>query len=143
MDAKKLVERLAEQIRNDPYTYRAYEGHFSACKLLMRDSVAEGVKGLVWLSESILGAMPTMVIVNKAEAGKLYALHREVLLEAASYDFDSDLQYVEWDREPGKKFYMPRRKQLKVVVDAVQDLHDDKLDLLAISMPPVTVASPS
>ena len=138
MDTKKLVEKLAAQIECEPYSYRGYEGHYSACKLLMKDSVAEGVNGLVWLSERITEAMPTMVVVNRDEMGALYGLHKEVLLAAAPYDFDSYLQYVEWGREPSKKFYIPRRKQLKVVVDALQDLTDDKLDLLAISMPPGT-----
>lgn len=138
MDAKKLVEKLAEQIEREPYSYRGYEGHYSACKLLMKDSVAEAVDGLVWLSERITDAMPTMAVVNRGEMRALYGLHKEVLLAAAPYDFDSYLQYVEWGREPSKKFYIPRRKQLKVVVDALQDLTDDKLDLLAISMPPGT-----
>ena len=138
MDAKKLVEKLAEQIEREPYSYRGYEGHYSACKLLMKDTVAEAVDGLVWLSERITEAMPTMAVVNRAEMGALYGLHKEVLLAAAPYDFDSYLQYVEWNRAPEKKFYAPRRKQLKMVVDALQDLSDDKLDLLAISMPPGT-----
>ena len=47
MDTKKLVEKLAAQIEHDPYSYRGYEGHYSACKLLMKDSVAEAVDGLV------------------------------------------------------------------------------------------------
>ncbi|MEG0914328.1 MAG: hypothetical protein RSG57_01100, partial [Christensenellaceae bacterium] len=51
------------------------------------------------------------------------------------YDFDSYLLYVEWNREPDKKFYPPRRKQLKPIVDALQELADDKLDLLAVSLP--------
>jgi len=138
MDTKKLIEKLAAQIEREPYSYRGYEGHYSACKLLMKDSVAEAVNGLVWLSERITEAMPTMAVVNRAEMGALYGLHKEVLLAAAPYDFDSYLQYVEWGREPSKKFYIPRRKQLKVVVDALQDLTDDRLDLLAISMPPGT-----
>ena len=136
MDIQSLISELGENIKKDPYTYRAYEGHYSACKLLMKENTLEGVDGLVWLSERITEAMPTMAAVNRAEVGLLYALHKNVLLAAAPYDFDSFLQYVEWNREPSKKFYAPRRKQLKIVVDALQDLADDKLDLLAISMPP-------
>ena len=63
-------------------------------------------------------------------------LYKNTLLYAAPVDFDSFCRYIEWNREPSKRFYLPRRKQLKVVVDALQDLADDKLDLLAISMPP-------
>jgi len=46
------------------------------------------------------------------------------------------LQYVEFDREPKKKFYVPRRKVLKTIVDDLQDLEDGKLDFLSISLPP-------
>lgn len=138
MDIRMVVKGLREKIESDPYTYAAYEGLYSACKVLMKENVSEGVDGLVWLSEAIQRAMPTMAVVNKAEVGKLYGLHKEVLLLAAPHDFDSFLLYVEWNRAPEKKFYAPRRKQLKVVVDALQDLSDDKLDLLAISMPPGT-----
>lgn len=63
-------------------------------------------------------------------------LYKKTLLYAAPLDFDSYCQYIEWNRAADKRFYLPRRKQLKVVVEALQDLADDKLDLLAISMPP-------
>ena len=136
MNIESLVRELGEKIKKEPYTYRAYEGLYSACKLQMANDTIEGVNGLVWLSETIMRAMPTMVSVNKSEAGLLYALHKKVLLAAAPYDFDSYLQYVEWDREPSKKFYMPRRKQLRPFVQAIQDLADDKLDLVCGSLPP-------
>ncbi len=69
-------------------------------------------------------------------AEKYRQLYKNTLLFAAPVDFDSFCRYIEWNREPSKRFYVPRRKQLKVVVDALQELADDKLDLLAISMPP-------
>lgn len=69
-------------------------------------------------------------------AEKYRQLYKNTLLFAAPVDFDSFCRYIEWNREPSKRFYLPRRKQLKVVVDALQELADDKLDLLAISMPP-------
>ena len=136
MDIRELVKQLRGQVERAPYTYKPYEGLYSALKLLMKENVGEAVEGLVWLSESITEAMPTMVVVNKGEAGLLYALHKAVLLMAAPYDFDSFLQYVEWGREPQKKFYMPRRKQLRPFVQAIQDLADDKLDLVCGSLPP-------
>ena len=69
-------------------------------------------------------------------AEKYRQLYKKTLLYAAPFDFDSYCQYIEWNRAADKRFYLPRRKQLKVVVGALQDLADDKLDLLAISMPP-------
>jgi len=136
MKIEKLIAELGEKIKNEPYSYRAYEGYYSACKLLMRDSVVDGVNGLVWLSERITEAMPTMAVVNRQGIGQMYGLHKKVLLAAAPYDFDSYLLYVEWNREPSKKFYAPRRKQLRPFVQAIQDLADDKLDLVCGSLPP-------
>lgn len=138
MDIKELVKQLRGQVEKAPYTYKPYEGLYSACKLLMKEDFAAGLDGLRWLSAQIMACMPVMATTNKAEVGLLFALHKSVLLAAAPYDFDSFLLYVEWNREPSKKFYAPRRKVLKQVVDALQDLADDKLDLLAISMPPGT-----
>ena len=68
----------------------------------------------------------------------LFNLHKKVLLAAAPIDFESFLLYVEWNRDPEKKFYVPRRKVLARLVRAMQALVDDELDLLTISMPPGT-----
>ena len=54
----------------------------------------------------------------------------------APYSFDSFCIYLEKNREKKKKFYLPRRKQLLPIVYSLQDLADDKLDILGISLPP-------
>lgn len=136
MDVQSLVRELREKTKKQPYEYSGYEGMYNACKLLMKDDFAAGLDGLRWLSAQIMACMPVMATTNKAEVGLLFALHKSVLLAAAPYDFDSFLLYVEWNREPSKKFYAPRRKQLRPFVQAIQDLADDKLDLVCGSLPP-------
>ena len=69
-------------------------------------------------------------------AEKYRQLYKKTLLMAAPVDFDSYCQYLEFVREPSKRFYLPRRKQLKPVATALQELAEGKLDVLAISMPP-------
>jgi predicted phage terminase large subunit-like protein len=69
-------------------------------------------------------------------AEKYRQLYKKTLLMAAPVDFDSYCQYLEWNREANKRFYLPRRKQLKPVAMALQELAEGKLDVLAISMPP-------
>ena len=69
-------------------------------------------------------------------AEKYRQLYKKTLLMAAKVDFDSYCQYLEWNREASKRFYLPRRKQLKPVAEALGELADGKLDVLAISMPP-------
>ena len=69
-------------------------------------------------------------------AEKYRQLYKKTLLMAAPVDFDSYCQYLEFGREASKRFYLPRRKQLKPVAEALQELAEGKLDVLAISMPP-------
>ena len=59
-----------------------------------------------------------------------------MLLAAATDEFEAYVLYTELDREPSKRFYMPRMRQLRPAVEALQDLADGKLDFLSISMPP-------
>ena len=56
------------------------------------------------------------------------------------YDFDSYLLYMERDREPKERFYLPRRDVLLKhgLIQSLQDLEEGKYNLLTISMPPGT-----
>lgn len=61
-------------------------------------------------------------------------------IEAQNMVLDSYFQYLERKREPKDRFYMPKRRHfLKLgLIQALQDMLDDKLDLVSISMPPGT-----
>lgn len=68
-----------------------------------------------------------------------YELVRETYLWAAQNgDFDSYCIYLEWNRKPEERFYLPRRKQLLNAINVVQELLDDKLDEAFLSQPPRT-----
>ena len=69
---------------------------------------------------------------------KMFELNKRSLLFDAPYEFSAFCMYTEWNRPNNKRFYLPRRRQLARVVDALQRLADDKLDLLAVSLPPGT-----
>ena len=62
------------------------------------------------------------------------ALFRSLVLSAPAC-FEDYLQAVEFNRPNDKKFYAPRRRYLKPIVDAYQDLADGKYRFLSISMP--------
>lgn len=112
---------------------KAAEDLYYMSRETMKKDEALGVEWLKILSEDIMKRIP--LSKTDEELRFLFRLHKRVLLAAAPYDFDSYLLYIEWNREPDKKFYPPRRKVLKRVVDALQELADDKLDLLAVSLP--------
>lgn len=64
----------------------------------------------------------------------------DLLKLEAPYLFHSYLLYLEKNRQEEEKFYAPKMEQLNRhgLIQALQDLEDDKLDLLSISMPPGT-----
>lgn len=70
------------------------------------------------------------------QKGKFYDLYKRALKLDAVDRFDSFLLYLELDRPAAERFYQPRRKVLKKVVDALQKIADDELDELFLSMPP-------
>lgn len=113
-----------------------YKDLYDMCRECYEQDAGLSVEYLKKLSEAI-----ERKIVESDDAELVIALNdlqRKVLLFAAKDDFESYMLYVEWNRETDKKFYPPRRRILKRVVDALQELADGKLDLLAISMPPGT-----
>ena len=59
---------------------------------------------------------------------------KTALVLAPDY-FHYYLLYVEWNRVPEKKFYPPRMKALRVVVDDLQDLADGVIKILTVSLP--------
>lgn len=57
------------------------------------------------------------------------------MLLDAPVDFDAFMLYLEKNRNKDDKFYAPRRKVLRPIVAAFQDVADGKLDLLTVSQP--------
>ena len=135
VNMEKLLSKTLEKIKKDSYLFQTWEDLLYMSKEAMKEDIPLGVKYLKLLSAECERAISDP-LSSEEEVKELYGLHKRVLLAAARYDFDSYLLYVEWNREPKKKFYPPRRKVLKQVVDALQELADDKLDLLAVSLPP-------
>ena len=114
--------------------YQAYVDLKDYCRECMKTDVPVALNYLKNLSDRLEEVIPTIEDIDKMR--KMYSLHKSVLLVAAPYDFESYILYIESNRDPEKKFYPPRRVALRPVVVALQELADDKLDLLAVSLPP-------
>ena len=131
---KDLILKIAEKTKKTP-SIQGFTDWKDVCREIMKTDIPLAVEYLVKLSEII----EKEILGNRwsdNEIRDLFGLHKKVLLLAAPHHFESFLLYIEQNREPEKKFYPPRRKVLKQVVDSLQELEDDKLDLLAISLPP-------
>jgi predicted phage terminase large subunit-like protein len=129
---EKIAGSINAAIEKKPDDKSAYGDLFSLCRSWEAEDFAAAHAANKALKAKC--AAQLRVSANKAA---FYEQWRKCLLFEAPHDFDSYLTYMELNREASKRFYQPRKKQLKPVVDALQALcGDDELDLLAVSLPP-------
>lgn len=141
---EKLIEKLVQMddvgAWRDAYTLCVHMIEAESSEIL------DARGGLVSVSHNMENVNKALVygrelrkkIVKMLKTGdaRCEKLYWDLLLMASPFDFDSFCRYIEKDREPSKKFYEPRRKQLYQLAVALQQLEDNELDLLAVSMPP-------
>ena len=129
-----LLSKIFSKIQKDPDDLVAYRDLLNICRETMKTDVHLAVEYLEKLSDWIEEVIPTINDIGKMR--EMFAFHREVVFAGARESFHLCLLAVEWNRDPDKKFYPPRRMVLRDVVRALQELEERKLDLLAVSMPP-------
>lgn len=83
----------------------------------------------------ITAAMRRMANGEWPKLERMNEVYKKSLLMSAQVDFDSFMLYLESNRKPEERFYLPRRKALRPIVEAFQEVHDGKLDLLTVSQP--------
>lgn len=132
MDYEKIAGSINAAIEKKPDDKSAYGDLFSLCRAWEAEDFAAA-----HAANKALKAKCAAQLRVSADKASFYEQWRKCLLFEAPHDFDSYLTYMELDRQADKRFYQPRKKQLKPVVDALQALcGDDELDLLAVSLPP-------
>ena len=128
---EQAFEKISEKLKTTPDVWELYNALYFLCK---EETDVEAK----WRMCKRLRAICNAEVANKNPLSEnLNNLYKEtLLLEAQFKRFDSYMLYLELNREPSKRFWLPRREQLLPVADAIQDLIDDKLDILTISLPP-------
>ena len=114
MDNEKLISKIFSEIQKDPSNYRAYEDVFSLCRSLEGEDFKLAHDTNAELRVYISRGMQTSAYA------KLFDLYKRSLLFDAPHNFDSYLLYLEINRKPEERFYQPRRRILKEVVDNLQ-----------------------
>lgn len=126
-----LISRIFENIQKTPADIAAYDDLFSLCRNVESDNFKLAHETNERLRKSV-----SQAIRNREKVEDFFELYKRTLLFDAPHYFDSYLLYLEINRKPNERFYQPRRKVLKRVVDALQKLVNDELDELFVSMPP-------
>lgn len=127
MDINYLVEKAAGKDLSDP---SALGDYFEIVRLLEAENFTEAHQ-----RNKEIRRLSGKYAVEQGSA-RMLELNKRALLFDAPYDFDAHCRYIEWNRAADKRFYLPRRKQLYRVAQALQRLADGELELLAISLPP-------
>ena len=132
---REIIKKLKRQLTTSP-SYDMLSVLLSELQYTMEDNPKLPVdeRDFIMVYSGFIKKQATMMYVETMEQRWDDLYWRTVLFEAP-YLFESYLIYMEKDRNPGKRFYLPRRKTLKVVVDDLQDLEDRKLDFYGLSMP--------
>ena len=120
VQACNVADQMKEEDKVLKITKRAKEIIQSFCK--------QKTGGTIWDLEKYAFAHNT-----KYQLIDLY--YEPVLIEARRKIFDSYMQYIEKNREPQERFYMPKKKCFEKMglIDALQGMIDDKYDILCIS----------
>ena len=133
-----IIDSIKAYAKQNPTEAQVYEDWFQAV-VNLRDALPQDKRfdAYKYSGElrSVCAAMMAKMKTGE-DVAKVYDIIGRTYLFEAKDVFDSYCIYLEWNRAPEKKFYQPRRKVLRTVANALQDLADDRLDLLAISMPP-------
>lgn len=130
----EIIYKLQEVLRKRPDEISAAEDLFEMLRIYERENEKEAHEINKEVRKLTAAQVRGPHSVSTKE--RFYNLHKRALLFDAKQDFDAYLQYIEFDREPRKRFYLPRRKQILPVIQALQGLEDDKYDLVSISLPP-------
>ena len=155
MASKDLIEAvtgLENYISVNGVTDKAIEVYCNACNTAIADekdveyglTLTKRAKGLIedftrQLSGVTIYDLDSYCNANKVSYEILEQWYGLLKLEAP-YLFHSYLLYLEKNRVEKDKFYFPKMEQLNKhgLIQAMQDLEDDRLDYLSISMPPGT-----
>lgn len=129
MDINALVAKAAGKDLSDP---SALGDYFEIVRLLEAENFAEAHQ-----RNKEIRRLSGKYAVEQGSA-RMLEINKRALLFDAPYDFDAAMLYVEWNREPRKRFYLPRRKQLFPIAKAMQELEERKLRILGVMAPPGT-----
>lgn len=136
-DYKHSVGLISNDIQKNGVSVDALRNILTLCASLL-DELPEEKQYCFELSKYVKRtALNSYISTTNKDYEDIYW---KTLLFEAPHLFDSYLLYLEKNREESDKFYEPKRSVLNKhgLIQSLQDMEDDKLDILSISMPPGT-----
>ena len=151
-DETTSAYRLAVKIANAAKNAQGYFDYLAAMENFMNDQRVRGVESDYSAESRKSDWTPMMAELHRMNCEMqnriredmrtggsvvdLFEAYSQSLLMEAPWDFEQYMLYCEIDRPPEEKFYQPRMRTLRPVVQAAQALEDGDLDEIFLSMPP-------
>lgn len=130
---KQSIEILKKAIQDGGADYDKLSGILEMCEGLLKEDPQERGYCFKWSDYVKKAAQALHIQTTQEEYGELYW---KAMLFEAPFLFESFIFYMEKNRSKSKKFYEPRRKTLKIVVDDLQEYEDNKKSkFYGLSMP--------
>ena len=117
--------------KSDLNSYKALRDLLDMAKVIADEEGDNDIAYALKLTDFVKRKVPTLPI-----SVGMNDLYWEALKFEAPHRFESFLLYMEKNRSPKKRFYQPRAKTLKIVVDDLQDLEDGIIEFYGLSLPP-------
>lgn len=136
MDYSKMKSSIDRAILKSPLDVAAYDDKFALCRDYEGTEFRLAHEWNQALQEEIRAGLKLAVDTRDFKTAEEFdnLLFRSLLFCAPHY-FDAYLQAVEYGKPLDKKFYLPRRHYLRRYVEGYQEVLEEKLDFLSISMP--------
>ena len=131
---EKVVNTIFQKIKKEPLNERLYVDCFECIKIIFKTDKEKAFELNAQLRKYCAKAKKQSTDWDFIEC--IENIRKESYHLEAVDKFDSYLIYLEWNRPAKKKFYLPRRKVLKTLVQDLQDLADRVILFLGISLPP-------
>lgn len=128
---RELLEGIAAQGLDDEYSLWKYNDYLFYA--IEEEGAGAYIRELSLLRDSLFQMVTRGVC---ADGESMLDLYWQAVKALAPHRFEDYLIYMEKNRDPKKKFYIPRRKTLRVVVRDLQALEDGKYVFYGLSLPP-------
>ena len=127
---ERILKSIMARIDQYPYDIQAYEDAFSC----IRNIGGDGIE--IDRTHQLRQKLNSVRIIgdDRFTIGR-YELTNKMLYYTAPVVFDDYLLALESHRKPEEQFWLPRRRKLMKVCQALQDMEDGNLDELFLSMP--------
>ena len=135
-----IMSSIQQHIAEKPSEIEAYKDFFDFLRVLSKEDYNGKTNPIrtqiVYIRDRLSDLMRRNVDPDTTiEAGNIL---KKTYLFTAKDNFIDYMVYLEWNRKPKERFWLPRAKVLTPIAEALQALADDRLDELFLSMPPRT-----